>query len=67
MPLTYDDEGRLYVLPKTRKADAVIKNQGVRAKTLTELIGHSPDEADALALAVYVMLSEERVPVAGAI
>lgn len=47
IPLTYDDEGRLVLLPKNRKSP------GSTEKTLTELLGCSPDEADAVALACY--------------
>ncbi len=49
IPLTYDREGRMYVLPK-RKKDS--RSQEV---SLTDLIGHSPDELDALVLAVHAM------------
>ena len=52
IPLTYDDEGRLKLLPKHRREPAV---GGAGAKSLTELIGHSPDEADALVLAIHGM------------
>lgn len=52
MPLKYDEEGRLFMLPKTRK------NPDMRGKglpTLNEIIGHSPNEADALVVAVHVL------------
>jgi len=49
IPLTYDEEGRLELLPK-QKRDSKSTRQ-----TLTDLIGHSPDEADALVLAVFGM------------
>lgn len=42
-----DEEGRYQMLPKTRKP-------GSQLPSLTDLIGYSPDEADALAVAVYV-------------
>jgi hypothetical protein len=59
----YDEEGRMMLLPKSRKPGG-----NATQKTLTELIGHSPDEADALALAVHAMLHPgERKPTAGAI
>lgn len=47
IPVRYDEENRMYLLPK-RKRDAKDTRE-----TLIDLIGHSPDEADALALAVY--------------
>ena len=50
IPLIYDEEGRL-VLPKKRKKDKEDK-----AVTLTDIIGCSPDEADALALAVFGLI-----------
>ncbi len=49
IPLTYDGEGRMYLLPKRKKTP-----DGTE-KTLTELLGCSPDEADALVLAIFAM------------
>ena len=43
MPLCYDDEGRMYLPPKTE---------------LIDIIGNSPDEADALVLAVHGLVSQ---------
>lgn len=51
-PKLYDGEGKLRLPPKHKK-DAKSKE-----KTLTELIGHSPDEADSLALAYYGMVED---------
>ena len=59
IPLKYR-EGRLRLPPKDKTAENSTE------KTLIELIGHSPDEADALALAVYGMLYESYVPEAAA-
>jgi hypothetical protein len=53
MPLMYDGEGRRYLPPKNRKEGQV----ATRVKTLSELIGHSPDESDALVLMVYALAS----------
>jgi hypothetical protein len=50
VPKWFDDEGRLYLPPKNRKPDAKRDEDKV---TMTSLIGCSPDEADALVLAVY--------------
>lgn len=47
LPLLYDGEGRLYLPPKNRR------NPRSTEETLIDIIGHSPDEADAAALAVY--------------
>jgi len=55
IPLTYDSEGRLKLLPKHKEgADP--------SETLIGLIGHSPDEADAVCLAVWGMLAGDRGP-----
>ena len=56
IPRTYDEEGRLYVLPKNKPISRTGKESPTR--TLIDLIGHSPDRADALVLAVFGM--EER-------
>jgi hypothetical protein len=59
----YDGEGRMMLPPKTRKPG----QQETERKTLTELIGRSPDEADALVLAVHGMLHKAKPVTAGAI
>lgn len=61
IPLTYDEEGRLYLLPKNKKDPDSTK------KTLIELIGHSPNDADALAVAVYAMTHKPVVAIAGSV
>jgi hypothetical protein len=43
MPKKYDEEGRLYLPSKSRKDDS-------NKKTLSDIVGHSPDEADAYVL-----------------
>lgn len=53
IPKTYDREGRLEILPKRRK------NREDNTRTLTEIIGHSPDKLDAFALAVWGMRNKE--------
>ena len=60
IPRRYDSEGRLVLLPKNKR------DPGSKEKTLVELIGHSPDEADALVLACHAMLHEPKAIVAGA-
>ena len=47
IPLDYDDKGRIKLLPKKRKAE------NTKIASFEELIGCSPDQADALALAVF--------------
>lgn len=59
IPLTYDGEGRLYVLPKNKK------DPNSKQPTLTQLIGRSPDDADAVVLACHQMLHPLRRAVAG--
>lgn len=48
MPLRYDAEGRMYLPPKRKKHGSESTQE-----TLEEILGCSPDEADALVLAVY--------------
>lgn len=50
IPKTFDGEGRLWVIPKSKK------DKDSKQMTLTELLGRSPDDADALVLAVYGLL-----------
>ncbi len=59
MPLLYDGEGRLKMLPKARRSS------NSEEKTLTELLGCSPDEADALVLAVHGLLHKVYRPKVG--
>lgn len=58
----YDKEGRLKLPPKNRDPG----QQEGSHKTLVELIGHSPDEADAIVLAVFAMQNVQRRAMAGA-
>ncbi len=59
IPLVYGDEGELVLPPKSKKD---INSTKV---TLIELIGCSPDEADALALAVYGLSQEALITLGG--
>lgn len=59
IPMTYDDRQKMYILPKRKKGTVDPLNlEGNQSgdKTLVELIGHSPDELDALVLACFGML-----------
>jgi hypothetical protein len=67
IPLTFDSEGRLELLPKNKRGITLIADTNSRVKTLTELIGKSPDEADALVLAVFGMVQRIYRPLAGAV
>jgi len=49
IPLMYDQEGRLYLLPKNRR------DPTSKVPTLIELIGHSPNDADSLVVAIHAM------------
>jgi hypothetical protein len=62
LPLVYDKEGRFFVLPKNKSAKDVTGN----SKCLVDLIGHSPDETDAVLLAVYGMTHKVPQATAGA-
>lgn len=46
MPLLYDDEGRMFLPPKRRTNNS-------KVKSLEEILGCSPDEADSTVLAKY--------------
>jgi len=61
IPLEWDEEGRMILPPKSKRDPNSTK------VTLTDLIGCSPDEADALVLAVFGLLREGAVSVARAI
>lgn len=54
IPLDYDEEGRIYVIPKSRRSGVASNNR----PTLIELLGNSPDELDALVLATYALRTE---------
>ena len=53
IPLLYDQEGKLYLPPKRKKPG---HRTLATEKSLEELIGHSPDCADALVLAIHGMI-----------
>jgi hypothetical protein len=61
IPLKYDEEGRMWLPPKQNKSP------DSTGETLTQIIGHSPDEADSLVVAVFAMVSKASRPTAGAI
>ena len=51
-PKLTDAEGRYWLPPKNRKTD------NSKTKTLVEMLGHSPDEADALVIAFHAMTTK---------
>lgn len=59
-PRKYDIEGRLELPPKNKRG------KDSKEKCLVELIGHSPDEADALVLAVHGLLNKKAPVMVGA-
>jgi hypothetical protein len=59
IPLMRDQEGRLRMLPKSKRDPAS------KERTLTEIIGRSPDDADSLVLACHALLYEDMRPEAG--
>lgn len=61
IPLRYDDEGKLVLPPKNKR------NPNSKELTLIEIIGNSPDEADALVIALYGMKRAVSRVVAGAL
>lgn len=63
IPKLYDKEGRAFLPSKTRNPgeDA----EGKKIKTLVERVGHSPDELEAVVLALHGLLHEKRPVQAG--
>jgi hypothetical protein len=53
MPKAYDEEGRLWLPPKGKRDDKDTR------RTITDMLGCSPDRADALALAAHGLLARE--------
>lgn len=63
IPLMYNQEGRLILPPKSPRPK--LSDTKSTAVTLTSIIGHSPDETDALVLAIYAMRVKAKRIVAG--
>lgn len=57
VPMTFDAEGKMYVVPKDKSPTAGINSDTI---TLKKLLGRSPDRADSLVLALEA-LSNQRV------
>lgn len=62
IPRLYDPEGKLYLPPKRKKPGATSKEL-----SLVEILGRSPDDADALALALFGVVNQDASAVAGVI
>ena len=62
MPKLYDAEGRLRMLPKNKATKGIVEpgEEGKDKNTLIGLIGRSPDEADSLAVAVWIMQNKQK-------
>lgn len=61
IPLLYDGEGRMYMLPKNKNSTTS------KEQTLTDLLGCSPDEADSTVLAVFGLKTRKHKMKAGAL
>lgn len=53
LPYFYDDEGRIYLPPKNKP------NENYKGKTIQDILGCSPDQADSLVLAVWAYYNQE--------
>lgn len=54
LPFLHDEDGVMYMLPKDRKPG----QENSKLVTIKDLLGHSPDRADSLVLAVYGLKSK---------
>ena len=61
VPLIYDEEGRIKLPPKNKR------DRNSTQETMIDLIGCSPDQSDALVLAVYGLVVKSRIPRIGAL
>ena len=55
LPLKYDGEGRMFLPPKNKPTP------NYKGDTIKDLIGHSPDESDSLALAVFSLVCKPTI------
>lgn len=65
IPLTYTQEGSIYLIPKT-KGEKAEREEDWDGPTIVKLVGFSPDEWDAVMLACRAMLHRPSVGRAGA-
>lgn len=59
IPISYNKEGVLYILPKNKKSP------DSKEKCLSDIIGHSPDELDAVAILAWKLFGKHRNIIAG--
>lgn len=59
IPYFYDPEGKIYLPPKSKPSEAY------KGKTIHDLLGCSPDQADSLVMALWAYENPEMEPVAG--
>lgn len=67
LPLWWDEEGRMYLPPKQRKSGDEINVMGKKIITINTLLGCSPDEADSLVIACFMMMKRTHRVTAGAV
>jgi hypothetical protein len=67
IPYWQDEEGTIFLPPKQRRSDQKEPGRNSPMKSLTEMIGCSPDEADALVLACYGLTRRFVKATAGAV
>lgn len=67
-PKLKDEEGRYWLPAKDKRPDATLgADKESKIKTLIDIIGHSPDEADSLVLAKHVILHQPVLARVGAV
>jgi len=60
IPILYNEEGQVWLPPKRKKSMDRTKSKSVYQKSLEEIIGRSPDDADALVLAIHGMIGKHQ-------
>ncbi len=56
VPLTYDPEGKLFVIPKDKNPTVMVNSEQL---TLKKLLGRSPDRSDSLVLALEALVNQK--------
>lgn len=59
LPYFYDEEGRIFLPPKSKPTPTYT------GKTIVEILGGSPDQADSLVLATWAYDNVDKMPIAG--
>ena len=60
IPKMFDDNGKMVMLPKNKKTRVPNEKEGAQI-TLTELIGNSPDEWEAILLALFGLYNKRKM------